>query len=62
MHTLANDPAARNPATAVERLSDHLRMSTLPWPAKRLARHHGLHAATAATIAELIGYALEARR
>jgi hypothetical protein len=62
MHTIANDPAARNPASAVERLSDHLRWRSLPWPAKRLARRHGLHAATARTVAELIGYTLEARR
>jgi hypothetical protein len=61
MHTLPNDPAARNPASAVERLSDRLRWPTLPWPAKRLVRRHGLHAATARTIAELIGYSTEAR-
>jgi hypothetical protein len=56
MHTLPNDPAARNPASAVERLSNRLRWPTLPWPARRLVRRHGLNCATAAAIAELIGY------
>ena len=56
MHTLPNDAAARNPASAVERLSNRLRWPTLPWPARRLMRKHGLHAATANTIAELLGY------
>jgi len=52
----------RNNATAVERLSDRLRWPTLPWPARRLMRKHGLHAATARTVAELVGYTVEARR
>jgi hypothetical protein len=51
----------RNNATAAERLSDHLRFRSLPWTARRLARRHGLRAATARTVAELIGYTLEAR-
>lgn len=50
--------AARNPVSAAERLSDHLRGPALPWPARRLRRRFGLHAATAATIAELIGFTM----
>jgi hypothetical protein len=46
------------PFPAVELLADRARM---PWPARHLARRHGLHAATARTVAELIGYTLEAR-
>ena len=49
----------RNPATAVERLSDHIRWRALPWPAKRLVRRHGLHAATARVVAELAGFAID---
>jgi hypothetical protein len=61
MRTIFHDHTNINPASAIERLGDHLRWPTLPWPARRLARRHGLHAATAATIAELIGYTTEAR-
>ena len=43
---------------AVELLAEHIRMRALPWPAKRLARRHGLRAATARTVAELVGYAI----
>jgi hypothetical protein len=52
----------RHHGTAIERLSDHLRTRTLPWPAKHLVRRHGLHAATARTVAELIGYAMDGRQ
>jgi hypothetical protein len=52
----------RNNATAVERLSDRLRWPTLPWPARRLMGRHGLHAATAATVAELADYAIDGGR
>lgn len=55
---------ARTPykgSTAVERLSDHIRLRSLPWPARRLMRRHGLHAATARTVAELVGYTMEDR-
>ena len=44
----------RNCATAVERLSDHVRLRALPWQARRLVRRFGIGAATAAVIAELI--------
>jgi hypothetical protein len=44
----------RNDATAIDRLSDHIRLRSLSWCARRLVRDHGLHAATAKTIAELI--------
>jgi hypothetical protein len=33
-----------------------IEMATLSWPAKHLVRRHGLRAATAKVIAELIGY------
>jgi hypothetical protein len=61
MIKLPHAPTVRNPASAVERLSDHLRWRAMPWPAKRLVRHYGLHAATAAVIAEMI-YTAEARQ
>jgi hypothetical protein len=44
----------RNNDTAVERLSDHIRLRALPWQARRLVRRFGIGAATAAVIAELI--------
>jgi hypothetical protein len=46
---------------AVELLAEHIRMRALPWPARRLARRHGLKAATARTVAELVGYAIGGR-
>jgi hypothetical protein len=51
----------RNNGMAVERLSDHVRMPTLPWPARRLTKRFGLGAATARVVAEMIGYAMEDR-
>jgi hypothetical protein len=44
----------RNNDTAIERLSDHIRLRALPWQARRLVRRFGIGAATAAVIAELI--------
>ena len=44
----------RNNDTAVERLSDHIRLRALPWQARRLVRRFGIGTATAAVIAELI--------
>jgi hypothetical protein len=61
MHNLANGPTTRKTASAAERLSDRLRLAALAWPARRLSRRFGLRAATATTIAELIGYSTEAR-
>jgi hypothetical protein len=55
--TLDKHPTRFNPASA----ADHLRWRSLPWAARRLVRRHGLHAATAKTVAELIGYTLKSR-
>jgi hypothetical protein len=58
MHTLDKDRARFNPASA----ADHLRWRSPPcWAVRRLVRRHGLHAATAKTVAEFLGYALEDR-
>lgn len=52
-----------NPAASpIEQLSNHLRWRSLPWPARHLMRKHGLHAATARTIAELAGFAVDRRQ
>ena len=63
MHNLENNPDFRKAATSpVERLSNRLRWPTLPWAARRLVRRHGLNCATAATVAELAGFALDGRQ
>jgi hypothetical protein len=59
LYTTSRHPVTT--ATAVERLSDHIRLRSLPWPARRLVRRFGIGAATAAVIAEMI-YMPESRR
>jgi len=57
-----NSPAYFNIAlTAAERLSDRRRWRDLPWPARRIARRHGLRPMMAKAIAENIGLPMEAR-
>jgi hypothetical protein len=52
LYTTSRHPVTT--ATAIERLSDHVRLRALPWQARRLVRRFGIGAATAAVIAELI--------
>jgi hypothetical protein len=56
MPTLQNHPLPFKSAP-----TDRERVRVMPWPAKRLARRHGLRPATALVVAELAGFAMEAR-
>lgn len=58
-HHYTYPPRSVTIAPAVELLAEHTRWRALPWAARHLARRHGLKAATARTIAELAGFAVE---
>ena len=55
-------PRSVTTAAAVELRAEHTRWRALPWAARRLARRHGLKPATARTIAELAGFAIDGGR
>jgi hypothetical protein len=59
--TLTHDPAARNPATAVERLPNPDPL-TMDYAARKIASRYNVTAALARVVAELVGASLENRR